>query len=163
MRGSQGVLVWGWRAVDGNSSADCGESPCTFWDSDHRPAWWTNNCSSGGCRTSDVKWRPFWQHCATYLVWFCLWPSRWETSWFHVLGRSWGSGGPEGGDSAKIPCRLGMTMPTTLHNNLLLLRGNGFVTKKGQWKAKCWHQSHSLHSYIRSQYHMLAIRTNKQQ
>lgn len=31
---------------------------------------------------------PFWQHTATYFVWFCLWPRRWETSWVHVLERS---------------------------------------------------------------------------
>lgn len=33
---------------------------------------------------------------------FCLWPNRWEASWMHVLPRSWGSTGPEGGDSPKI-------------------------------------------------------------
>lgn len=107
------VCVSGEGLLDGNRRPDRGESPCKFWDSDHRPAWWTHSCSSRGCCRSDVKLWVFWQHYATYFVWVCLWPSRWETSWVHVLERSWGSKGPEGGHTAKMPCRFGMIMAMT--------------------------------------------------
>lgn len=100
------------RTVDGNSTQDCGEIPSKLWDSDHRL---TNSCSHSSCCRSDVKLRFFWQCCATYFAWFCLWPNRWETSWTCVLESSWGSAGPEGGLSAKIPYLFGKFTVTTQH------------------------------------------------
>lgn len=114
MWGSQGLLLWGWRTVDGNSCPDHGESPCKFWDSDHSAAWWTYSCSSGwllvGVTLSDG---PFGR--AVY-----------DTLFSSVCGsadgkqaRSMFSRGPGGArdqrevDSAKMPCRLGMPMATT--------------------------------------------------
>lgn len=79
------------------------------------PAWRTHSCSSGSCCSSVTLTMGFWPLVTTFffLLSFCLWPKRWETGLFHVLVRSWGSGGPEGGDSVKMPCLFGMTAAMT--------------------------------------------------
>ena len=117
MRRSQGLLVCvrrrGWRTVDGNSCPDHGESPCKFWDSGCRPARWTHSWSSRALRRSDVRCRAFWQHSVAFLLFgsVCS-PTDGKQAGSMFSGGPWGSGGPEGGDAAKVLCRPGMTMAT---------------------------------------------------
>lgn len=68
--------------------------------------------------------------------WFCLWPIRWETSRVPVLESSWGSIGPEGEFSAKIPHRLGMKTVTTLSTllkHVMLMFANSIIQLYRPW------------------------------
>lgn len=105
--------VGGWRTGDGNSRPDHRESPCKFWDG--RPA-----VVAAVVGSSDMTRSAFWQRCTTYFVWFCLWTSRWETSRAHVLERSWGSEGPEGGDLPKCHVRLAWVREQHAHHDTLV-------------------------------------------
>lgn len=117
IRVSWGLLVWRLEDSGWKQRLRQRGNPSKLWDSDHRL---TTSCSHNSCCRSDVKLRFFWQRCATYLAWFCLWPNRWETSWTCVLGSSWGSTGPQGWDSAKIPCPFGKIAVTTQHRGDML-------------------------------------------
>lgn len=60
-------------------------------------------------------------------------PCRWETSWVPVLAGSWGNARLEGGDSANIPCKLGITTVMTLNTVLCDCKENGCRKEMAEW------------------------------